>query len=68
MLLLLLCLEKLPQRLHVILELGRECLTDFVDFFNNGVLPHGLAFKFFWGTNNRRDITRLTTDLFDTTP
>src|SRR5207249_12189273 len=68
MLRLLLRLEKLPQRLHVILELGRECLTDFVDFFDNGVLPHGLALKFFWGTNIRRDIPRLTTDVYDTTP
>ena len=68
MLRLLLRLEKLPQRLHVILELGRQGLTDFVDFFDNGVVPHGLALKLFWGTNNRRDIPRLTTDLFDTTP
>ena len=65
---LLLCLEKLPQCLNVILELGRQCLTNFVDFFDNGVVPHTLTFEFFWSTNDRRDIARLTTDLFDTTP
>src|SRR2546427_2715522 len=64
----LLRLEKLPQRLHVILELGRLCLADFVDFFDNGVLPHGLALQFFWGTDNRRAIARVTTHLLDTVP
>ena len=68
MLRLLLRLEKLPQRLHVILEFGRQCLTNFVEFFDNGVLPHALTFEFFWGTNDRRDVARLTTDLFDPTP
>jgi hypothetical protein len=52
----LLRLEKLPKRLYVILELGGKRLADFVDFFNNGVLPHRLALKFFWGTDNRRCI------------
>ena len=64
----LLRLEKLPQRLDVILELGCERLADFVDVFDNGVVPHGLALKFFWSTDNRRDIARVTTDLFDATP
>jgi hypothetical protein len=64
----LLRLEKLPQRLYVIFELGRKCLADFVDFFDNGILPHGLALKFFWGTNNRRDVARVTTDVFDAAP
>src|SRR6266511_1942174 len=32
----LLCLEKLPQLLHVILEFGGKRLADFVDFFDNG--------------------------------
>ena len=64
----LLRLEKLPQRLYVILELGGKRLADFVDFFDNGILPHTLTCKFFGGTNDRWDITRLTTDLFYATP
>jgi hypothetical protein len=64
----LLRLEKLPQRLYVILELGGKRLADFVDFFDNGVLPHRLALKFFWGTDNRRDVARVATDLFDAVP
>src|SRR6266571_2545390 len=64
----LLRLEKLPQRLHIIPEFSRQCLADFVDFFDNRVLPHGLALKLFWGTNNRRDVARLATDLFNATP
>jgi hypothetical protein len=64
----LLRLEKLPQRLYVILELGCKRLADFVDFFDNGVLPHRLALQFFWGTDNRRDVARVATDLFDAAP
>jgi len=64
----LLRLEKLPQLLHVILEFGGKRLADFVDFFDNGVLPHALALKFFWGTNNRRDVARVATDVFDAAP
>jgi hypothetical protein len=32
----LLRLEKFPQRLYVIVELGGKRLADFVDFFDNG--------------------------------
>jgi hypothetical protein len=48
--------------------LGGKRLADFVDFFDNGVLPHRLALKFFWGTDNRRDVARVATDLFDAAP
>jgi hypothetical protein len=64
----LLRLEKLPQLLYVVLEFGRKRLANFVDFFNNRVLPHALALKFFRGTNNRRDIARIATDVFDAAP
>jgi hypothetical protein len=43
----LLHLEKLPQRPHVVLELGCLCLAGFVDRFDNRIFPHGSALKFF---------------------
>jgi hypothetical protein len=64
----LLCLEKLPQLLYIILELGRQRLAHFVNFFDNRVLPHRLALKFFRCTNNRWDVARVATDVFDTAP
>ena len=54
--------------LEVILKSCGIRLADGTDFFDNGVLPHALALKFFWSTDNRRDIARVTTGLFNATP